>query len=173
MKRIIVIAILILISFLLETTVFDYHDLTGFSPDLLLILTMSFGIMRGRREGMLTGFFSGFLLDVFFSPYMGGYMLLYMFVGYINGFFHKNYMMKDVMLPIFISAVDTFVVRFVVYVTGFLLRNRTEFKYYFIHRMLPQMIAAMVATAVIYRGYVLINAWLKKSALKKRRKDLA
>ena len=59
MRRVIVIAVLIIISFVLQTTLFNYHDVVGVAPDLLLVITMSFGIMRGRREGLLTGFFCG------------------------------------------------------------------------------------------------------------------
>ena len=43
-----------------------------------------------------------------FSSILGPYMLLYMFIGYINGFFHKNYMIEDVLLPLIVIIVDDF-----------------------------------------------------------------
>ena len=81
MLRIIVLGILIVINFTLQSTLFGFHDINSITPNLLLILTMSFGLMRGRREGMLVGFFSGFLVDSFFSSVLGPYMLLYMIIG--------------------------------------------------------------------------------------------
>lgn len=56
-RRIVVLAILIIINFVLQSTVFGYHSVHSITPNLMLILTMSFGIMRGRREGMLVGLF--------------------------------------------------------------------------------------------------------------------
>ena len=153
MRRVIVIALLIIISFVLQTTVFNFHDAVGLSPDLLIIITMSFGIMRGRREGLLTGFFCGMLYDIFY---------LYMTIGYVNGFFHRKYLMEDVMLPVIISAVDEIFIEFTVYVFAFLLRNRLQFGYYLGHFILPKTLYTVVVTVVIYRIYVLINKYLKK-----------
>ncbi len=162
MRRVIVIALLIITSFVLQTTVFNFHDLTGVSPDLLMIITMSFGIMRGRREGMLTGFFCGMLYDIFYGTLMGPYMFLYMVIGYVNGFFHKNYLMEDVMFPVFIITVDEFVKEFIVYIFAFLLRNRLETGYYILHFILPKTFYTVLMTVIIYRIYVRINKYLKK-----------
>lgn len=164
MRRIFVLTILILVCFVLQTTIFSYHDITGTAPNLLLILTMSFGIMRGRKEGMLAGFFCGFLCDIFFSSLLGPYMLLYMFIGYINGFFHRNYLMEDVMLPVIIIFVDEFIFNFVIYVVCFLLRNRLGFSQYFLKTVAPQTLYSVLITVVIYRIFVSINRYLKKKA---------
>ena len=102
MRRIITIFFLIIISFFLQSAIFSFYNVKGMAPNLMLILTMSFGIMRGRREGMLTGFFCGFLYDVFSVDLIGPYMLLFMIIGYLNGSFHKDFLMEDIMLPVFI-----------------------------------------------------------------------
>ena len=120
-KRIITLAVLIVINFVLQSTIFGFHSLSSTTPNLLLILTMSFGLMRGRKEGLLVGAFSGLLVDTFFSTVLGPYMLLYMFIGYINGFFHKNYMLEDVLLPLIVVIVDDFLFNTVIFIVGFLL----------------------------------------------------
>lgn len=53
MLRVIVLAILIVINFTLQSTIFGFHDINSITPNLLLILTMSFGLMRGRRKACL------------------------------------------------------------------------------------------------------------------------
>lgn len=164
MRRILTLTILTLLCFLFQTTLFSFHDLTGVAPNLLLILTMSFGLMRGRKEGMLIGFFSGFLYDVFFSSMLGPYMMLYMLIGYVNGFFHRNYLMEDVMLPVIIVAVDEFIFNFIVYVFCFLLRNRLDFSQYFLKTIAPQTLYTVLITVVVYRVFVVINRYLKKKA---------
>lgn len=162
MRRVIVIAVLIIISFVLQTTLFNYHDVVGVAPDLLLVITMSFGIMRGRREGLLTGFFCGLLYDVFYGTLLGPFMFLYMVIGYVNGFFHRNYMMEDVMLPVIISMLDEMLIQFMIYIFAFLLRNRLSVGYYLIHIILPRTVYTVLITVIVYRVYVRINKYLKK-----------
>lgn len=162
MRRIITIFCLIIISFLLQSTFFAFHDITGISPNLMLIVTMSFGIMRGRREGMLTGFVCGFLYDIYFGNLIGPYMLLFMIIGYLNGAFHKDFLMEDILLPVFIIIVDTFVFGFAQYVMLYLLRNRTNLVFYLGHVVLPQVFYTVIFTAVIYRILLSINKFLKK-----------
>ena len=162
MRRIITISILIIISFLLQSTLLSVLTLKGMAPNLMLILTMSFGIMRGRREGMLTGFFCGLLYDVYFANLLGPYMLLFLIIGYTNGFFHKEFLMEDIMLPVFIIMVDDFVFCFIQYVFLFLLRNKTNIGFYIVHIFLPQILFTVIATVIVYRLYVVINKLLKK-----------
>ena len=168
MKRVITILSLIIISFLLQTTLLSFHNASGYSPNLLMIITMSFGIMRGRKEGMLTGFVSGFLMDVFFNDYMGVYMLIFMTIGYVNGFFHKNFILENAFLPVCIISADEIVFNTVIYLALYLLRNRTDYMYYLINVILPETILTVIATIIIYRFYVIINRRLKKSENKKR-----
>ena len=166
MRRVLTITILILISFLLQTVIFPYDNLFGSSPDFLLMLTMSFGIMRGRREGLLVGFFGGLLIDIFYNSYLGPFAMLYMVIGYVNGFFHKDYTMEDILLPVVISFVDSLIFHFIVFFVTYLMRNRIEFGFYFVHIIMPQAIWTTVATAVLYRIVLSINRRLKKKAKK-------
>ena len=162
MRRSFVILLLIIISFLLQSVIFSYHNVRGIAPNLLLIVTMSFGIMRGRREGLLTGFVSGFLYDIFFGTLLGPYTFLFMIIGYLNGAFHKQYLMEDVMMPVFIITVDEFVFCFVEYILTFLLRNRTNLFFYVRKVFFPQILYTVIITIIIYRLYVWINKAIKK-----------
>lgn len=63
MRRKITLAFLILAAFLLQTTVFQYFQIASVTPNLLLILTSAFGLMRGKKEGLMVGFFSGLMID--------------------------------------------------------------------------------------------------------------
>lgn len=164
MLRVIVLGILIVINFTLQSTLFGFHDINSITPNLLLILTMSFGLMRGRREGMLVGFFSGFLVDSFFSSVLGPYMLLYMIIGYINGFFHRNYIVEDVLLPLIIIVIDDMIFNFFVYIFSFLLKNRLEFGLFFTRIIIPEMLTTSLLTIIIYKFYVFVNRLLKKNA---------
>ena len=163
MKRCITIGIIIIVCFLLQSTIFHYLELAGVVPNLLLIVTMSFGLMRGRREGMLVGFFSGLLIDIFFGSVLGPYALIYMTMGYINGFFHRIYYVEDVLLPMLMISLNDFIFNVVIYIIYFLLRNRLNFGEYLITVILPEMIYTIIITLFFYKFLVRINRQLKKS----------
>lgn len=162
MKRAIVLALLIVFNFSLQSTVFGFHNMNSITPNLLLILTMSFGLMRGRKEGILVGFFSGFLVDCFFNSVLGPYMFLYMVFGYMNGFFHKNYMIEDVMLPFIVILIDDFAFNTIIYILFFFLNNRLQYSKYFTGVILPEMLSTALLTIILYKLYVVINKKLKQ-----------
>ena len=56
MKRKIVIVLIILLGFLLQSTVFKTLSIGSISPNLMVIVTSSFGFMRGKKEGLWVGF---------------------------------------------------------------------------------------------------------------------
>ena len=162
MKRCITIGIIIVICFLLQSTVFHYLELAGVVPNLLLIVTMSFGLMRGRREGLLVGFFSGLLVDIFFGTALGPYAFIYMTLGYGNGFFHRIYYVEDVLLPMIMISLNELIYNLIVYGVFFLMRNRLDFPTYFVNVVLPEMIYTILITLFFYKILVRINLRLKR-----------
>lgn len=71
MKRKVTVAIIIIVCFLLQTTVFQALSFASISPNLLIVVVSAFGFMRGKKEGLFIGFFSGFLIDLFFGNVLG------------------------------------------------------------------------------------------------------
>ena len=137
--------------------------MSGASPNLLLILTVSFGLMRGRKEGMLVGFFCGFLYDLFFGFAVGPYMIIYMLIGYCNGFFHRFYLVEDILLPIIIITVDDFIFNFITFIIFFVMRNRLNFSTYMKDIILPEMIYTAILTLIVFKLFVYINKRLKRA----------
>ena len=162
MRRYLIQFLIIIICFLLQTSCFRYFTLAGIVPNLLLIPTMAFGVMRGRKEGMLVGFVSGLLLDMFYGSVIGPYALLYMYLGYINGFFNRVYYMEDLLLPMIMAGVNDLAYNLIVYIVSYLMRNRLDIGFYFLHVILPEIVYTMLMTLIIYKPLVKINRWLKQ-----------
>lgn len=162
MRRYLIQLLIIMTCFLLQSSCFRYFALAGIVPNLLLIPTMAFGVMRGRKEGMLVGFVSGLLMDIFYGSVIGPYALLYMYLGYINGFFHRVYYMEDLLLPMIMAGVNDLAYNLIVYIVSYLMRNRLDIGFYFLHVMLPEMVYTMLMTLIIYKPLVKINRWLKQ-----------
>ncbi|MBQ8413568.1 MAG: rod shape-determining protein MreD [Lachnospiraceae bacterium] len=164
MRRVITLGFLIIFNFILQSTIFGFHDVSSISPNLMLILTMSFGLMRGRKEGLLVGFFCGFLADCMYATIMGPYMFIYMIIGYINGFFHKNYIIEDALLPLIVIIFDELFFNVSIYIVFFFLNNRLNFGDYMMDIIIPETLSTTLLTVIIYKLYVLINKQLKKRA---------
>ena len=127
MRRKITVFIIIGVCYLLQTTFFDTLSFASISPNLLIIVTSSFGFMRGRKEGLFIGFFCGLLLDIFGGGVLGFYSLLYMYIGYINGMFRKLFYPEDIKLPLVLIAGSDLSCNLLIYFIMFLFRNRYDF----------------------------------------------
>lgn len=163
MKRKIVIAIIIIICFVLQSTMFKALSIASISPNLLIIVTSSFGFMRGKKEGLLVGFFSGFLIDLFYGGTLGFYAMIYMYLGYINGLFHKIFFPEDIKLPMILITASDFACNLLVYFFQFLLRRRFAFDYYMIHIIIPELVYTIVITVFLYFILLKINQKLEFS----------
>lgn len=160
MIRTITMTLLILITFILQSTVFQSLSIASIAPNLLLILTVSFGFMRGKKEGILVGFFCGILIDIFYGNLLGFYALIYMYIGYLNGFLCKVYYDEDVKVPMILTAISDLAYGFAVYGLQFMLRGRLHVMNYIWHIMLPEMIYTVLITVMIYRPLYRLNHWL-------------
>lgn len=100
MLRKIIVTIFILGCFILQCSVFGSLAFAGIIPNLMIVLTSSFGFMRGEKEGLIIGFFCGLLSDVYFGSFLGFYALLLMYIGFLNGKFSKIFYPEDIKLPI-------------------------------------------------------------------------
>ena len=104
MRRKITVTLIIIVCFLLQSTLFKALSFASISPNLLIVVCASFGFMRGRKEGIFIGFFSGLLIDIFFGEMIGFYALLYMYAGFLNGCFKKMFYPDDIKLPMLLIA---------------------------------------------------------------------
>ena len=85
MKSKVVFFLTVVVCFLLQSTVMDLISIGSVTPNLMLVLCVSMGLMRGRKSGLWTGFLSGLLVDLFFGSIFGFYALIYMFVHTCTG----------------------------------------------------------------------------------------
>jgi len=168
--RKIIVAILILFSFILQGTVFQSLSFAGISPNILIILTSSFGFMRGEKEGLIIGFLCGLLMDIFYGDMLGFQALVLMYIGYINGKFCRIFYPEDIKLPIALIIVSDLSNGIIYYVLLFLLRGKFEFSYYFINVILPEAIYTIVVTILFYPIILKINTKLETREKRRAKK---
>lgn len=151
-------AVLIILCFILQSTVFKGIAFGGIVPNLMIVLTASFGFMRGEKTGLIFGFFCGLLADIFFGEVIGLYAMIYMYIGYGNGKFNRIFYPEDIKLPLALILVSDFVYGLLCYIILFLMRGRFHISYYFMHIILPEMVYTILVTLILYP----LVLWLNK-----------
>ncbi len=170
MPRKISVFLIVVVCFLLQTTLFQSISFLTVAPNLLIIVTASFGFMRGKKEGMYIGLLCGILVDLFYADLLGGYALLYMNIGYINGFFRKLFFPEDFKLPMLLVAASDFAYNFLIYFFMFLFRNKLDFPYYLSHVILPELVYTLLVMIVLYFILLKINRQLEELERKRAAK---
>ena len=170
MFRKITVFVFIIMCFILQCSVFNGLALACIVPNLMLILTSSFGFMRGEREGLIIGFFCGLLVDIFFGSFLGFYALILMYIGYLNGKFSGIFYPEDIKLPIALIIISDLSYGIVCYLLMFMLRGRFQFLYYLVHIILPEVLYTILATMFLYPIILNVNTklehWEKRRAQK-------
>lgn len=161
MKRIITVILLIWFCFLMQSTVFQWIAFNDIVPNLLIVLTASFGFMRGEKEGLLIGFFCGLVCDIFFGDIIGFYALVMMYIGFLNGKFSGGFYPEDIKLPLALIVVSDLSYCVICYICLFLLRGRLDFPYYFMNVILPEAIYTTIVTLLLYPLILFINVRLE------------
>lgn len=161
-KRIGVCAAIIVVCFLLESTVFQRLAMASIVPNLLIVVTSSFGFMRGSKEGLIIGFCCGMLKDVIGGDLLGFYAMIYMLIGYCNGFFRRVFYDEDIKLPLVLIAASEFIYSLGIYVFLFMLKSDFQFKYYFGHIIMPELVYTILVTLGLYQIILSINRKLEE-----------
>ena len=168
MRRFIVSFLLVISCFVLQSTVFKSIAFGGIIPNLMIVLTASFGFMRGEKAGMLFGFVCGLLADICFGSVIGLYAMIYMYIGYANGKFNMIFYPEDIKLPLALIFVSDMAYGLLSYIILFLMRGRFHFTYYLIHIILPEMVYTIVVTLIFYPFLLWINKKLEDREQKER-----
>ena len=163
MKRKVTVVLLIFFGFILQTTIFRQFAIASIAPNLLLILTVSFRFMRGKREGLWIGFLCGLFMDLSMGELMGINSLIYACIGYVNGFCYHIFYDEDIRMPIVCVAASDLAYGAASYAFLFLLRGRLDILYYLRRIIIPEMLYTLMITILLYRLLYRVNKWLEKT----------
>jgi rod shape-determining protein MreD len=170
MLRIVGTVLLIFISYLLQTSVFSMLPFIQTTPNLLLVLTFSVGILRGKEEGLIVGVLSGLFLDLMSGGYIGFYGLIYMYIGLMCGMLYQHIDIDIPLVPIVLCIITQLLYHLYVFVFRFLLRGRLGIGTYLKSIIMPELVLTTVIGIFLYGIIMLLNDALedyeKRSALK-------
>lgn len=160
MKHYISMFLLLIICFLLQTTLFQYLKIANVLPNMVLVITAVSGLMYGRKMGIFIGVLCGLLLDLLYGSVIGISVLIYLFIGYGNGSANKIYFKEDYLIPLTAIMVSDLAYSLLYYICNFLLRGRLHFISYFMDIMMPEMIYTVLIGSVIFLFIKKLDSWI-------------
>lgn len=157
MKKNFYLLLIIIATFLLQSTFGSLLPDSFTKPNMLLILTVSMGFMRGKKSGLRVGFICGILVDLLYGEIFGLTALLYMYIGYVNGFLFKRFFEEDIRVPMISVGICDFLYNLGVFAAGFVVRNRLKLGSYMMNTILPEMVCSILFAIPLYGIYYWLN----------------
>ncbi|MDF2593862.1 MAG: rod shape-determining protein MreD [Clostridia bacterium] len=165
--RISIIGILLLIVHAMSATLFQNLRIGEISPNFMIMIIVSFALLRGSKEGSLIGLTAGFLNDIIFGMGMGSTIVIYTLIGYVCGRFNKNFYRENFIIP-FVCTLFSSLFYSVVSMLGFFLRGKVNFIFFLKTIIIPELIYTITLSLVIYQLTYLINEKIENTEKKTR-----
>lgn len=147
----IIIAIIVILNFILQSTVFQYIAILGIKPDTALIIVVSFGIILGKKSGSFVGIAAGLLQDIVFGSPVGVTTLVYFLTGYIAGENSNRVFKEHAVVPLIFTASATILKYIIGMFFGYALGIEPPAVTYMIRYLPVETIYNCLFSLIIYR----------------------
>ena len=149
MRRILVIAGLLLLNTLLQTVIWPEFSFWQSYPDFLLVTVVAFALLEGGVSASIIGMCGGLLLDSFSGP-LGLMALVYLLIGQLAGLlFYRKVYVDGFVVPTLIS-IGFCIPWLLVQVIALLIGGwQVQVQYYLLRHFFPALLGtALLAPAV-------------------------
>lgn len=143
-------ALIVIITYILQTTIIPCLNIRGVFPNLFLIVTCSISFLFGSTVGGTVGFSLGILQDFYQGRAIGIYAFLCMYIGILLGSFNKRFFKDNYIVAISFIAISTIFYESVVFVFSAIAYNQSFVFSMFIWKILLITFINVIASIVIY-----------------------
>ncbi len=154
--------ILIIISFILQTTLFENIAIFDIKPNSMIILIVSIAFIRSDIEGAIVGFFYGLFIDIFFSSFLGLNAFIGAIVGFLAGKCFRSFYKNSLLIPFFLTFIFTFFTGFLFFFFNLFLRGQTKLISYLLYIIIPEVIYTAILSIPLCKIIYIINLRLEK-----------
>ena len=152
-KKTIITILMIVVCFLLQTTLVQNIRVAGVIPNLMLLVVVFIAYLNSVYDGMTVGIVVGLLFDSLYASLIGVNMLAFLLIGYFCGLLSRLYRNGNYLIPLVMISISEFVYGIITYFTDFLLRGKLNIGYYFGKVILPELVYTIVVGILLY-GFV-------------------
>lgn len=89
---------IVLVAFLLQSVVSTYLSVFGITPDFLLVVVVTYGLLFGWEVGLAAGALGGLLIDLTASRFIGLHVFSLGTVGLIAGLVEEKVFKENILL---------------------------------------------------------------------------
>jgi len=109
---------IIVVALLIQLTLINSITILGLKPDLMMVVVVVFSLLKGEKEGTISGFASGLLQDIFSTGLLGINALAKTVIGFICGILKEKIFHEHIL---FLIPIITFIASFMQSILIFLL----------------------------------------------------
>lgn len=139
-------------SIALQSTVLAELNLFGVTPDLILVVTVCYGLLHGPVKGLFFGLLGGLLLDLAGGGILGLHTLMKAVLGYGAGFLEKTVFKDNLLVPAVSSMVATIIQGIISLSVLITFDWQGRFFTHFVYTVLPLSLYHIVLTIPVYYG---------------------
>lgn len=137
-------ALLILLTLVVQAVLLPLIAYQGIRPDLLLIITVSAGLLFGREHGVGIGFFAGLVQDLASGGIFGLNTLPKLLIGFAAGTVERKVFKEHILLPLAAMALTTSLNYVLMLALLLFFGYKVDFVAAVVHNMLPLVVYNMI-----------------------------
>ena len=145
--------IFIIIVLVIQAVFIPLISIKGIKPDLLLVITVSAGLLYGKETGFCTGFFIGLLQDLASGNVFGLNLISKIVVGYGFGVAEGKVFKDNVFLPVIAVALASIISSILVFIFVTLQGYFVDWNGVLIFIIIPTMLYNMVVSIPVHSTF--------------------
>lgn len=149
--------LIIIVAYILQTTIIPDFNICGVAPNLLIVIVCGLAFLFGSTIGGAIGLASGLLLDFNQGRAIGLYAFFCMYIGIILGQFNKRFFKDNYLVAIVFTGIATLIYECFVYVFGAFSYDQIFVFGNFITNILLSVVVNMIASVIVYPILLKIN----------------
>jgi len=148
-----IIFIIIIVNFILQSTILQNLSILGVIPNTTLIIVVSIALLKGKRTGSIVGLGAGLLQDIIFSPTIGANAFVYFFIGYLIGLSEQKVYKESLFIPFIFTLITTLAYHGVYYVLMYFLGVNIRFHFFLRDTILIETLYNSILILPIYKWF--------------------
>lgn len=148
-----IMSLVIVINFILQSTIFSYIRIFGVLPNTSLIIIVVIALLKGKKTGSIVGLIIGLLQDIIFSPVIGVNGFIYFFIGYFVGLAENKLSKDNMLIPFIMVAGSTVVYHLFYYLFMFFLAHNIFFSDFFKKVVFLEIIYNSLLSILFYKWF--------------------
>lgn len=161
-RRILVLASLIYAACLMQSTVFEYIEIAGIRPNLLLVIAISAALLREDMESAFMGLACGLGMDVLLGRTIGWYGMCLFLICFVIGTVNSKLYKENPLIPVFFVFFSSISVEILYYLINSFLKGYQDIIFILSKIVFPESVYNSVLSLPVYTAVLHIYKRLDK-----------